>query len=58
MGNVRGEIRLLVLHKRAGGLNVLDGITIRRYIEASVVPFALMEMNSDEDEMSHESDDE
>ena len=55
---VRREIRLLGLHKRAGGLNALDRITIRRYIEASVVLLALVEVNSDEDEMSHDSDDE
>lgn len=57
MEEVRKEIRILSLHKRAGGLNALDQITIRRYIDASVVLLALVEMNSDENEMSHESDD-
>ena len=55
---VRREIRLLGLHKRAGGLNALDRITIHRYIEASVVLLALVEVNSGEDEMSHDSDNE
>ena len=39
-------------------MNNLDRITIRRYIEVSLVLLALVELNSDEDELSHDSDDE